>query len=263
MATLLIIEDETELLHALEQLFVHDGYDVVAATDGEEGLRRFRQGGVDLVIVDVLLPRLDGFAVCREIRRDSDVPVIVTTALDDEGHQLQGFSLLADDYVTKPYSLIVMRERVRAVLRRCASRTGTAVAGAVAGAGCVAGSGGGAGTAAPGQAGAPPDVGEGGPGGSGLSGFGDIVVDAQAREVLRGGEPVALTRTEFDILRLLAEHPRRVFTRESLARQVWGYADDCGNKAINIHVMNLRRKLGADSVETVRGVGYRAGGRHG
>ena len=121
MARLLIIEDEAELLHALEQLFVHDGHDVLTAIDGEQGLRRFREGRVDLVIVDILLPKLDGFAVCKAIRRGSDVPIIVTTALDDEGHQLQGFSLLADDYVTKPYSLSVMRERVRAVLRRCAA----------------------------------------------------------------------------------------------------------------------------------------------
>ena len=126
MARLLIIEDEAELLHVLEQLFVHDGHDVLTAIDGEQGLRRFREGRVDLVVVDILLPKLDGFAVCKAIRRGSDVPIIVTTALDDERHQLQGFSLLADDYVTKPYSLSVMRERVRAVLRRCATRSDAA-----------------------------------------------------------------------------------------------------------------------------------------
>lgn len=254
MARLLIIEDETELLHALEQLFVHDGHTVAAVADGEEGLRRFREGGIDLVVVDILLPGLDGFAVCEAIRSCSDVPIIVTTALDDEGHQLQGFSLLADDYVTKPYSLIVMRERVRAVLRRCAPRADAI--GPVA----VDAPDGGARPSAPASVGAPDGH---GPAGLGLSGFGDIIIDAESREVMRGGETVALTRTEFDILRLLAEHPRRVFTREALARQIWGYADDCGNKAINIHVMNLRRKLGAGSVETVRGVGYRAGTHHG
>lgn len=256
MARLLIIEDEAELLHALEQLFVHDGHDVLTAADGEQGLCRFREGRVDLVIVDILLPKLDGFAVCKAIRHGSDVPIIVTTALDDEGHQLQGFSLLADDYVTKPYSLSVMRERVRAVLRRCATRSDAAAshaiepttAGEPAGGAPIAASAAecGTGTAA-----------------RGLLGFGDIIVDTEAHEVLLRGDVVTLTRTEFDIIRLLAEHPRRVFTRDALARQVWGYADDCGNKAINIHVMNLRRKLGADSVDTVRGVGYRAGTRHG
>lgn len=237
MARLLIIEDEAELLHALEQLFTHDGYEVTTAADGERALWLFGRERFDLVIVDVLLPKIDGFAVCRAIRRGSDVPIIVTTALGDEAHQLQGFSLLADDYVTKPYSLGVVRERVRAVLRRCAGGRGGSY------------------VAAYGDGQRRRDNAER----TGVLGFGAIRVDPEAREVTYDGEVVNLTRTEFDILHLLAEHPRRVFTRDTLARQIWGYSDDSGDKAINIHIMNLRRKLGADSIDTVRGVGYRAG----
>ena len=252
MARLLIIEDEAELLHALEQLFVHDGHDVLTAADGEQGLCRFREGRVDLVIVDILLPKLDGFAVCKAIRHGSDVPIIVTTALDDEGHQLQGFSLLADDYVTKPYSLSVMRERVRAVLRRCATRSDAAASHAIEP------------TTAGGPAGGAPiaaSAAECGTGTAarGLLGFGDIIVDTEAREVLLRGDVVTLTRTEFDILTTLASNPARVFSREDLIDRIWKDAPFVTERTVDVHITRLRKKLGAKAslISSRPGYGYR------
>ncbi|WP_204217375.1 response regulator transcription factor [Gordonibacter sp. An230] len=236
MARILIAEDEADLLDALVQLLEHEGHEVEGAADGVDALARFAARPFDLVMLDVMLPKIDGFAVCEAIRRQSAVPLVIVTALSDEDDQLHGFGLLADDYVTKPFSLSVVRERVRALLRRSGAR-------AQAPGGAAAVADGFAGLAAEGS----PQI---------LS-AGDVVLNVDERTALRAGEPVELTRTEFDILALMMAHKGRVFTREALVEAVWGYSYVGNARMVNLHVMNLRRKLGAEVVETVRGVGYR------
>lgn len=227
----LVVEDEPDVLDALVQLLVHAGYEARGETDGLAGLRAFqsalRAEPFDLVMLDVMMPKIDGFTLCEAIRSSSDVPVMVLTALDGEDDQLRAFSLLADDFVPKPFSLPVVLERVRALLRRSAP-------GRVAEGGVVAE--------------------------SGVVAWRDVVLDPASREAFRGGAPVGLTRTEFDVLLALMARPGRVLSRAELAA-AGGQADPAdptvGESAVKLHVMNVRRKLGADVVETVRGVGYR------
>lgn len=216
---ILIVEDELSIQSILKELLTDAGYEVAAACDGEEGVRLFRQGGFDLVLLDIMLPGLDGYGVCRAIRSMGDTPVIMLTALDEEEAQVRAFEMQADDYITKPFSLKLVLLRVEAVLRRAAQNTADS--------------------------------------GGAVLRFRNIRLDPQAREVSVDGSPVALTPLEYDLLHLLMKHPKRAFTRENLLNMVWGYHYIGDEKAVNIHIMNLRRKLGGDLIETVRGVGYR------
>lgn len=226
----LVVEDEPDVLDALVQLLVHAGYVARGEADGLAGLRAFqsalRAEPFDLVMLDVMMPKIDGFTLCEAIRSSSDVPIMVITALDGEDDQLRAFSLLADDFVPKPFSLPVVLERVRALLRR--SAPGRVAGSAAAETSVVA--------------------------------WRDVVLDPASREAFRGGTPVGLTRTEFDVLFALMARPGRVLSRAELAA-AGGQADPAdptaGESAVKLHVMNVRRKLGADVVETVRGVGYR------
>lgn len=221
----LVVEDEPDVLDALVQLLAHAGFEVRGERDGLAGLRTFqaalRAKPFDLVMLDVMMPKIDGFTLCEAIRSASDVPVMILTALDGEDDQLRAFRLLADDFVPKPFSLPVVLERARALLRRANSACPVSSGGALA--------------------------------------WRDVVLDPAAREVTRGGVSFELTKTEFDVLFALMEHPGRVLSRGELAA-AGGQADPAdptaGESAVKLHVMNIRRKLGADIVETVRGVGY-------
>lgn len=213
---ILIIEDERPIQSVLRELLMDAGYEVTAASDGVEGLARFEREKFDLVLLDIMMPKLDGYGVCRAIREKGSTPIIMLTALDEEETQIKAFELRADDYITKPFSVKLVRLRVEAVLRRTA---GHAV-------------------------------------GSALQ-YREIQLDTDGMEVRVGGEQISLTRIEYELLRLFMEHPGRVFTRENLLNMVWGYDYMGGEKAVNIHIMNLRRKLGMDPIETIRGVGYR------
>ena len=224
MARILIAEDEADLLDALVQLLEHEGHEVEGAADGVDALARFAARPCDLVMLDVMLPKIDGFAVCEAIRRQSAVPLIIVTALSDEDDQLRGFGLLADDYVTKPFSLGVVRERVRALLRR----SGGASVGGAAGCGAGVWSGASAGSAASGSAAsgsvasdfaagsfasdsaAPAALADDAPR---ILSAGEVVLNVDERTALLAGRPVELTRKEFDILALTMARKGRVFTR--------------------------------------------------
>lgn len=216
---ILIVEDELSIQSVLKELLTDAGYDATAACDGEEGVRLFRQGGFDLVLLDIMLPGLDGYDVCRAIRSMGNTPVIMLTALDEEEAQVRSFEMQVDDYITKPFSLKLVLLRVEAVLRRAAQSTADS--------------------------------------GDAVLRFHNVRLDPQSRDVSVDGSPVALTPLEYDLLYLLMKHPKRAFTRENLLNMVWGYHYIGDEKAVNIHIMNLRRKLGGDLIETVRGVGYR------
>lgn len=215
---ILVLEDEISIRSVLCELLTDAGYEVVAAGDGVTGLLQYRRETFDLVLLDIMMPRMDGYAVCRAIRENSDIPIIMLTALDEEEAQIKAFELQADDYITKPFSLKLVLLRVEAVLRRNGRKK------------------------------------EGR--GESLR-FGDLCLDVKEMRVSRNGKEIPLTKIEFELLKLFMGHPGRVFTRDNLLNQVWGY-DFCGEeKAVNIHIMNLRKKLDMDCIETIRGVGYR------
>lgn len=214
---ILLFEDEVSIRSVLYELLTDAGYEVAAAGDGATGLAQYRRESFDLVLLDIMMPRMDGYAVCRAIRENSDTPVIMLTALDEEEAQVKAFELKVDDYITKPFSLKLLLLRVEAVLRRNGQKK---------------------------------EQGQ-------VFRFGELVLEVEEMRVFRGGEEISLTKIEFELLKLFMENPGRVFTRDNLLNQVWGY-DFCGEeKAVNIHIMNLRRKLHMDCIETIRGVGYR------
>ncbi len=224
-STILLVDDEDAVQKLLAYPLERDGFRVVQARDGEEALERFEREPVDLVVLDVMLPKLDGLEVCRRLRAASAVPIIMLTARDDELDKVLGLELGADDYITKPFSIREFRSRVRALLRRAAASPAD---------------------------GEPTDVIES----DGLK------VDLTKREVEVHGNSVQLTYVEFELLRKLASHPGRVYTREQLLQALWGGAEYREPRTIDVHVRHLREKLERDPGEpefilTVRGVGYR------
>jgi len=226
--TILLVDDEDAVRRLLAFPLEKDGYEVVQAADGEEALARFAEHDVDLVVLDIMLPRLDGLEVCKRLRSTSQVPIIMLTARDDELDKVIGLELGADDYITKPFSIREFRSRVRALLRRTR------------------------------QSSAPVD-GE-------LIERDGLVIDVPRRAVTVRGDAVQLTYVEFELLRTLAAAPGRVFSRRMLLEALWRSADYRDPRTIDVHVRHLREKLEVEPrspeyILTVRGVGYRFGER--
>ena len=224
--TILLVDDEDAVRTVLTFPLEKDGYVVVQAGDGEEALRRFAEHSVDLVVLDLMLPRLDGLEVCKRLRATSTVPIIMLTARDDELDKVLGLELGADDYITKPFSIREFRSRVRALLRRAR------------------------------QPHVPADEAEPRIEADGL------VIDMSRRTVEVRGAPVTLTYVEFELLRTLAASPGRVFSRRMLLESLWKSADYRDPRTIDVHVRHLREKIEEDPhapklILTVRGVGYR------
>lgn len=218
---ILVIEDEASIQNIL-RIFLEDaGYQVTLADDGMDGIAAFHKDSFDLVLLDIMMPRLDGYSVCEMIRNESSKPVILLTALDDEDNQMKGFNLLADDYITKPFSMPLVLKRMEAVLRR--ARSGEK---------------------------------------SSVLVYQNVQLDTENYKVFVEGKEVTLTAREFDILRLLMENQGRVFTREQLLDIIWNYGYLGDDKIINTHIKNIRKKLGVDCIETIRGVGYRIDKNH-
>ena len=220
-ATILLVDDEAAVQKLLTYPLEQEGFRVLQAGDGEEALRRFEAEHVDLVVLDLMLPRLDGLEVCRRLRAQSTVPIIMLTARDDELDKVVGLELGADDYITKPFSIREFRSRVRALLRR----------------------------AALGPDGADRDV---------ISADG-LAIDLSKRLVELHGRRVELTYVEFELLRALVAKPGRVFSRQALLQGLWGDYAYREPRTIDVHIRHLREKLGdPELIQTVRGVGYRA-----
>ena len=214
---ILIVEDEPDIQELLCAYLQDAGYGTAAAGDGVAALELFQSRPFDLVLLDLMLPKIDGFGVCELIRRQSQVPILMLTALDGEEEQLRGFRLNIDDYVTKPFSMPVLLEKIRVILRR-----------------------------------------SGGTVEDGPLRYRDLSLDLDAREVRLEGRPLELTAREFELLHTFLSAPGRVFTREMLLSKLWGYDFFGDERVVDSHIKNLRRKLGRDYIETVRGVGYRA-----
>ena len=223
-STILLVDDEDSVQKLLAYPLEREGFRVLQARDGEEALARFAAEEVDLVVLDLMLPKLDGLEVCKRLRAESQVPIIMLTARDDELDKVVGLELGADDYITKPFSIREFRSRVRALLRRAAV------------------------TRPPGE-------------GEVVSAHG-LVLDVARRSVAVDGRAVDLTYVEFELLRALASSPGRVYSRRMLLESLWGAADYREPRTIDVHVRHLREKLERDPAEpeyilTVRGVGYR------
>ena len=217
MKHILIVEDEPDIQELLCAYLQDAGYGTASAGDGVAALELFQSRPFDLVLLDLMLPKIDGFGVCELIRRQSQVPILMLTALDGEGEQLRGFRLNIDDYVTKPFSMPVLLEKIRVILRR-----------------------------------------SGGTVEDGPLRYRELSLDLDAREVRLEGRPLELTAREFELLHTFLAAPGRVFTREMLLSKLWGYDFFGDERVVDSHIKNLRRKLGRDYIETVRGVGYRA-----
>jgi DNA-binding response OmpR family regulator len=224
-STILLVDDEDAVQKLLAYPLERDGFRVVQARDGEEALARFAEQHVDLVVLDLMLPKLDGLEVCKRLRASSSVPIIMLTARDDELDKVLGLELGADDYITKPFSIREFRSRVRALLRRAAI---------------------------PASADGNEETIE----------RDGLRIDVARRDVEVSGRPVQLTYVEFELLRTLATNPGRVYSRELLLQALWGGSDYREPRTIDVHVRHLREKLEQDPSEpqfilTVRGVGYR------
>jgi two-component system, OmpR family, alkaline phosphatase synthesis response regulator PhoP len=222
MARILLVEDESNLRESLAFIFAREGFEVIAASTGEDAIAQARTRPPDLVVLDINLPGIDGFETCERLRRDPrtrGARIVMVTARADVDDVVRGFETRADDYVTKPFHPKVLLARIHALLRR-----GDDQAPALA-----------------------------------RIEVGGVCLDPEARTVHLEGKLIPLTRTEFDLLHLLATHPDRVFTRENILDHVRGAETDTMDRAVDFQIVNLRKKLGdaGEVIETVRGVGYK------
>jgi DNA-binding response OmpR family regulator len=222
--TILVVEDEATIAGAIAARLRSEGFAVEVATDGPNGVAACERLRPDLVVLDLMLPGLDGLEVCRRIQHERPVPVLMLTARDSETDLVVGLAVGADDYLTKPFSARELVARIHALLRRV-EREPERRTGAV----------------------------------DQTLRLGDIELDVAGRRARRRGREVHLTPTEFDLLAHLVKRTGRVFSREQLLGEVWGYRDGSGARTVDSHVRALRRKLGRDAVRTVHGVGYAAG----
>lgn len=218
MAKILIVEDDISIQALLHDFIKEAGYEVELASDGVEAIAKFSEQPFDLVLLDIMLPKIDGYGVCGVIRQKSGIPIIMLTALDSEQEQVKGLDLHVDDYITKPFSMPVLIRKIAAVLRRTmnqevASRTIT---------------------------------------------YKDLTLDLDAYKTYIGQQNIDLTPREFEILRELLIHKGRILTRPNLLQKLWKYEFFGDERIVDTHIKNLRKKLGAaDYIETIRGVGYR------
>ena len=218
MTRILVVEDDLDIQELLKNYLEEAGYVTELASDGVEAVSAFTKGEYDLVLLDVMLPKIDGFGVLEIIRRDSQVPVIMLTALDDENYQIKGYDLEVDEYVTKPFSMQVLLRKIAAVLRRLGGRE----------------------TA-----------------GGELLTYRELRLDLEGYHAWMGERELDLTQREFELLREFLTNSGRVLTRGQLLDAVWGVDYFGEERIVDTHIKNLRKKMQADYIETIRGVGYR------
>jgi DNA-binding response OmpR family regulator len=224
VSRILLVDDEPAVQTLLAYPLRKDGYEVVSATDGREALDRFAEDRFDLIVLDIMLPKIDGIEVCRRLRSKSQVPIIMLTAKDDEIDKVVGLEMGADDYITKPFSVREFRSRVRAALRRAEMGGRISISEPIV--------------------------------------AGELELDQERRAATIRGEEVTLTYVEFEVLTALASAPGRVFTREVLLGRLWGDSKYRDPRTIDVHIRHLREKIEVDPSSpeylfTVRGVGYR------
>lgn len=217
-AHILLVDDERKITELARLYLENENYRVSAVHDGESALHAFQTKAPNLIVLDLMLPKVDGYEVCRRVRAQSDVPILMLTARDEDVDKIVGLELGADDYLTKPFNPRELVARIKAILRRAQPTYKT----------------------------------------QRLT-LGDLTLDADRREVMVQARPLALRAKEFDLLAVLAQHPRIVFTREKLLELAWGYDFAGETRTVDVHVAHLRKKLAGSQVEieTVTGVGYK------
>ena len=220
---ILVVDDEALLVKGIKFNLENDGYTVVTGSDGEQAVEQAAAGGIDLIVLDLMMPKLDGLGACRRIREFSDVPIIMLTAKGDDMDKLIGFDHGADDYLTKPFNILELKARIRALLRR-AGRSEEKAAG------------------------------------NSLT-IGTITLDLDARNAYRNGQLADLTAKEFDVIEFLMRNPNRVYSREALLDTIWAYEYRSDIRTVDVHIRRLREKLEENPAEpkyilTKWGVGY-------
>ena len=219
MERILIIEDEPDIQELLKNYLEEEGYETEQALDGIEGIGKFHKRDFDLILLDVMLPKVDGFGVLEMIRQESDVPVIMLTALDDEAYQMKGYDLKVDEYVTKPFSIKLLLKKIEAVLRRYGKSTKK----------------------------------------DGIFSYRKLKLNSESYQAWMENEELSLTQKEFELLREFLLNQGRVLTRGQLLDAVWGMDYFGEERIVDTHIKNIRRKMKEDYIETIRGVGYRLG----
>ena len=220
MKKILVIEDEQSIAQLLKNFLEDAGYDVELADDGLEGVEKFQTGDYQLILLDVMLPKIDGYVVLEMIRKTSDIPVIMITALEEETNQIKAFELEVDDFIIKPFTMDLALKRIEALLRRTSVTT---------------------------------------KGENEILIHEEITLNLTTGEVFKNNKTISLTQKEYELLKLFLKNRNRLFSREFLLDALWGYDFYGDPKIVNFHVQNLRKKLGGDYIEAVRGVGYKLG----
>ena len=223
---ILVVDDEKLLVKGIKFNLENDGYEVVTGADGMDAVELAAAGDIDLIVLDLMMPRMDGLEACTKIREFSDVPIIMLTAKSEDMDKLMGFEHGADDYLTKPFNILELKARIRALLRRSSGQSRPA---------------------------AQPDP--------ELLTVGDLTLDTRQRVAIRDGKAIDLTAKEYDLVELLMKNPRRVYSRESLMDLVWGYSYAGDYRTVDVHIRRLREKLEKNPAEpeyimTKWGVGY-------
>ncbi len=217
MKKILVVEDEKDIQNIIKAFLENAGYKVETADDGLDGINIIQKNKFDLVLLDIMMPKIDGFVVCEMIRKNSNVPIIILTALTDEESQLKGFDKLADDYITKPFSMPIVLKHIEVILRRTDNRKENVS----------------------------------------ILKYKNLVLNIENYEVFVDNKKIPLTYREYEILKLFLENQGKVFTRDNILNSIWSYDYYGDDKIVNTHIKNIRKKLGYDYIETVRGVGYR------
>ena len=217
MKKILVVEDEKDIQNIIKAFLENARYKVEIADDGLDGINIIQKNKFDLVLLDIMMPKIDGFVVCEMIRKNSNVPIIILTALTDEESQLKGFDKLADDYITKPFSMPIVLKHIEAILRRTDNSKESV----------------------------------------GILKYKNMVLNTENYEVFVDNKKIPLTYREYEILKLFLENQGKVFTRDNILNSIWSYDYYGDDKIVNTHIKNIRKKLGYDYIETVRGVGYR------
>ena len=217
MKKILVVEDEKDIQNIIKAFLENAEYKVETADDGLDAINLIQNNNYDLILLDIMLPKVDGFTICEMIRKNSNVPIIILTALTDEESQLKGFDKLADDYITKPFSMPIVLKHIEAILRRTDNSKESV----------------------------------------GILKYKNMVLNIENYEVFVDNKKIPLTYREYEILKIFLENQGKVFTRDNILNSIWSYDYYGDDKIVNTHIKNIRKKLGYDYIETVRGVGYR------
>ena len=218
MHRILVVEDDFDIQELLQNFLQETGYEVDIAGDGVEALSIFIDGKYDLILLDIMLPKIDGYGVCELIRKQSDVPIIMLTALNGEDDQIKGLDLQVDDYITKPFSMPILIRKIAAVLRRSSQGTVESYQSIT---------------------------------------YGNLLLNCDGYTATMNGNTFELTQKEFEILRELLTHQGRILTRQNLLDKLWRYDFYGDERVVDTHIKNLRKKLGIGFIQTIRGVGYK------